>query len=89
LPEVQELDFELVLFASAVIDYDYIMTLITKYSAQKPGKRLEMGREQLIGLIQSDAKFMDERDDITAYINTLKVGEGLSENQIRDGYANF
>ena len=84
-PEVQELDFEFVLFASAVIDYDYIMELIARYSQQKPGK-LKMSREQLIGLIQSDAKFMDERDDIAAYINTLKVGEGLSETAIREGY---
>ena len=48
-----------------------------------------MSREQLIGLIQSDAKFMDERDDIAAYIGTLKAGEGLSEKAIRDGYQRF
>ncbi len=82
---MQQLDFEFVLFASAVIDYDYIMALIARYSAQAPGKQ-KMSREQLIGLIQSDAKFMDERDDIAAYINTLKAGEGLSEKDIRDGY---
>jgi len=64
--EAQQLDFEFVLFASAVIDYDYIMMLIAKYSQQKPGKQ-KMSREQLIGLIQSDAKFMDEREDIAAY----------------------
>jgi type I restriction enzyme R subunit len=87
-PEVQQLDFEFVLFASAVIDYDYIMALIARYSAQAPGKQ-KMSREQLIGLIQSDAKFMDERDDIAAYINTLKAGEGLSERDIRDGYQRF
>jgi len=87
-PEVQQLDFELVLFASAVIDYDYIMSLIAKYSSLKPG-RLKMSRDQLIGLIASDAKFMDEREDIKAYIYTLKEGEGLSEREIRDGYANF
>jgi type I restriction enzyme R subunit len=87
-PEVQQLDFEFVLFASAVIDYDYIMALIARYSAQAPGKQ-KMSREQLIGLIQSDAKFMDERDDIAAYINTLKEGEGLSEKDIRDGYQRF
>ncbi len=87
-PEVQQLDFEFVLFASAVIDYDYIMALIARYSAQTPGKQ-NMSREQLIGLIQSDAKFMDERDDIAAYINTLKVGEGLSETTIREGYQQF
>jgi len=87
-PEVQQLDFEFVLFASAVIDYDYIMALLARYSGQAPGKQ-KMSRDQLIGLIQSDAKFMDERDDIAAYINTLKVGEGLSEKDIREGYQRF
>ncbi|HCJ4394782.1 TPA: type I restriction endonuclease subunit R [Legionella pneumophila] len=87
-PELEQLDFEFVLFASAIIDYDYIMKLIAQYSQQKPGKQ-KMSREQLIGLIQSDAKFMDEREDITAYINSLKVGEGLSEKDIREGYETF
>jgi type I restriction enzyme R subunit len=86
--EADQLDFEFVLFASAVIDYDYIMRLIARYSEATPGKQ-KMSREELIGLIQSDAKFMDERDDIAAYINTLKAGEGLSEKAIRDGYSRF
>jgi type I restriction enzyme, R subunit len=85
---VEQLDFEFVLFASALIDYDYIMGLIARYSQQAPGKQ-KMNREQLIGLIQSDAKFMNERDDIAAYIATLKAGEGLSEKAIRDGYTRF
>ncbi len=42
----------------------------------------KMSREELIGLIQADAKFMNERDGIAAYINTLKAGEGLSEAAI-------
>jgi type I restriction enzyme R subunit len=83
--EVQHPDFEFVLFASAVIDYDYIMNLLARYSEAKPGKQ-PMSREQLISLIQSDAKFIDERDDIAAFINTLKAGEGLSEQAIREGY---
>ncbi len=87
-PEADQLDFEFVLFASAVIDYDYIMGLIARYSEATPGKQ-KMSREELIGLIQSDAKFMDEREDIAAYINTLKAGEGLSEKVIRDGYSRF
>ena len=49
----------------------------------------KMSREQLIGLIQSDAKFMDERDDIAEYIDTLKAGEGLNEKAIREGYQRF
>ncbi|QCG91358.1 type I restriction endonuclease subunit R [Azospirillum sp. TSH100] len=87
-PEVDQLDFEFVLFASAVIDYDYIMTLITKYSGQDPGK-LTISREQLIGLIQSDAKFLDEREEITEYVRSLKEGEGLDEAAIRAGYERF
>ncbi len=86
--EVDQLDFEFVLFASAVIDYDYIVGLMSRFSSQAPGKQ-KMSREELIGLISADAKFMNERDDIAAYIATLKVGEGLSEASIRDGYNRF
>ena len=86
--DVDQLDFEFVLFASAVIDYDYIMGLIAKFSAKGPGKA-KMTREELIGLISADAKFMNERDDIAEYIGTLKAGEGLSESAIRDGYTRF
>jgi type I restriction enzyme R subunit len=87
--DVDQLDFEFVLFASAVIDYDYIMGLMARYSQQGSGTKQKMSREQLIGLIQSDAKFMNERDDIAAYINTLKAGEGLSEAAIQEGYGRF
>ena len=86
---VQQLEFELVLFASAVIDYDYIMGLIAKSTDNdKPGKH-KMSRKQLIELISSSANLMDERDDIVAYINTLPTGEGLDEKAIREGYINF
>jgi type I restriction enzyme R subunit len=86
--EVQQLDFEFVLFASAIIDYDYIMQLIVKYSAQKPSKKT-MSREQIESLIASDAKFANEKEDIVAYVRTLKAGEGLSEKEIHDGYNKF
>ncbi|MCF6312791.1 MAG: type I restriction endonuclease subunit R [Verrucomicrobiales bacterium] len=87
-PEVEELDFEFVLFASATIDYDYIMELLANYSQEAPGKQ-KMTREQVISLIASDAKFADQRDDITAYINQLKPGGGLSKEQIVTGYETF
>jgi len=84
---VQNLDFEFVLFASAVVDYDYIMNLIASYT-QKPDK-LRMNREQLIGLIQSDAKFLDEGEDIAEYIRGLETNKALDEQQIRAGYERF
>jgi type I restriction enzyme R subunit len=87
--EADQLDFEFVLFASAVIDYDYIMGLMARFSQQGARGRQKMTKDELIGLIQADAKFIDEREDIAAYINTLKAGAGLSEAAIREGYVRF
>jgi type I restriction enzyme R subunit len=87
-PAVQQLDFEFVLFASAVVDYDYIMSLIAGYTQGKPSKQ-KMTREELIDLLSSSANLMEERDDIVDYINTLEVGKGLSETEIQEGYKNF
>ena len=86
--DLAQLDFEFVLFASATIDYDYIMKLIADFSTKKPGKAA-MSREQLVSLIAGDAKFIDERDDITEYVMSLKAGEGLDELAIRTGYQQF
>lgn len=87
-PEVQQLDFEFVLFSSAIIDYDYIIGLIAKYTQDKPSK-YKMTRVQLINLLSSSANLMDEREDIIAYINTLEVGNGMTEKEIRTGYQKF
>jgi type I restriction enzyme R subunit len=86
--ELDQLDFEFVLFASALIDYDYIMGLIAKYTQKAPGKA-KMSREQLIGLIASDAKFMDERELITDYVKSLETGKKLDEKAVREGYQRF
>lgn len=85
--EVEQLEFEFVLFASALIDYDYIMSLIAK-STQKTNKQ-KMTRQELIDLISAQANMMDERDDIVAYINSLPIGQTLDVQQIRDGYLKF
>lgn len=87
-PSIQQLDFEFVLFASAVVDYDYIMALIAKYTQTKPSKQT-MSREQLINLLSSSANLMEEREDIAAYIKTLQAGKSLTEQEIRDGYQVF
>lgn len=84
---VNQLEFDLVLFSSAVIDYDYIMTLIAS-STQKNGKQ-KVTRQQLIDLISSHANLMEERDDIIDYINSLNTGEALNEKEIREGYQTF
>lgn len=85
---IKQLDFELVLYSSAIIDYDYIMNLIARFTNQQP-KRLEMTREQLISILSSSANLMDEREDLEEYINTLEVGKPLNEEQIRNDYQRF
>ncbi len=85
---IEQLDFEFVLFSSALIDYDYIMGLIARFSQDKPGKKT-LRRDQLINLLAASSNMIDEREDIIAYINTLEAGKGLSEADIRDGYQAF
>jgi type I restriction enzyme R subunit len=84
-PEVQQLDFGFVLFASAIIDFDYIMGLIANSTDPDPERR-EMTREQVIGLIAADAKFLDERELITAYIRQLPTDTPLNQEEIKKGY---
>lgn len=84
---IQQLDFEFVLFASAIIDYDYIMGLLAK-STQSASKQ-KMTRPELIDMISAQANLMDERDDIIAYIENLQAGVALDEKHIRDGYQAF
>lgn len=86
---VQQLDFELVLFASAVIDYDYIMGLIANSTDDGKPSKNKMSRQQLIDLISSSANLMDERDDIVDYINSLPTDKSLNEKAIREGYQIF
>lgn len=87
-PEIEDLDFEFVLFASAMIDYDYIMDLIAKqYSGT--GIKVKLTREQLVNLVLSNSNLMDERDDIIAYINSLEEVNGKTEQEIKEGYNHF
>lgn len=85
--EIDDLDFEFVLFASAMIDYDYIMELISKCMGQ-PAK-WKMTKEELVNLIRSSANLLDDREDIIAYIDSLDGVNGRTEQQIREGYEVF
>ena len=87
-PNVEQLDFELVLFASTIIDYDYIMGLIAEMTQKKPSKQ-KVTKQQLINLLTSNANLMDEREDIIAYINSLDMDKPLEESNIREGYELF
>lgn len=87
-PQVEDLDFEFVLFASAVIDYDYIMGLIARYTNSKNSKQ-RVTKEQLISLVASSANLIDERDYIREYIDSLDEVNGKTEQEIKEGYEAF
>ncbi len=85
--KLQEMDLELVLFSSAMIDYDYIMKLIADYT--KPASEQSMNREQLINMLRTNANFMDEYEDLKDYIYSLPTGKSLNEREISEGYQDF
>jgi type I restriction enzyme R subunit len=87
-PEIQQLDFEFVLFASAVIDYDYIMNLIADCTQKKPAKQ-KMTKAQVISLLKSNSNLMDEEEDLTEYINSLDWESGQDVDTLRKGYITF
>lgn len=87
-PEIQQLDFEFVLFASAVIDYDYIMNLIAHNSQSKPSKQ-KMSKAQVISLLKSNSNLMDQEEDLTEYINSLDWESGQDVEMLRKGYDTF
>lgn len=87
---IDDLDFEFVLFASAIIDYDYIMELIARYYSGVPSMQ-KMTKEQLISLICSSSNMLDERDDIIAFINNHDADSlnGKTVQEIKEEYEAF
>lgn len=83
----KDYDFELVLFASTVVDYDYIMHLISLYT--RPTHKQKMTKEQLLTILISSTEVADEKEYISAYIDSLPLGTSLSDNEVKTGYQTF
>ena len=89
IPEDDEPDFELSLFSSALVDYDYIMRLLAKYSDTHVEK-VKITKEQLLEILSSSVDLMNERDYLKAFIEEeLEKGCGLNEIEIRNRYKAF
>ena len=87
-PDVQQLDFEFVLFASAVIDYDYIMDLVADNLGKKPSKQ-NLTKAQVISLLKSDANLMNEEENLTEYINGLDWSSGKTVEQLKNDFETY
>jgi type I restriction enzyme R subunit len=86
--DIQQLDFEFVLFASAVIDYDYIMGLIAESTQQKPSKQ-KMTKTQVISLLKSNSNLMDEEEDLTEYIEQVDWSVGQSAEELKKNFETY
>jgi type I restriction enzyme R subunit len=86
--DIQQLDFEFVLFASAVIDYDYIMSLIADSTQQKPSKQ-KMTKAQVISLLKSNANLMDEEEDLTEYIEQVDWTQGQTAEELKKNFETY
>lgn len=84
----EDIDFEFVLFSSAMIDYDYIMGLISRFTNQTPSQQ-ELTKEELVRLVASHSNLMEEQEDILDYINQLEVVNGLTVNEVSESYQQF
>ncbi len=86
--EIQQLDFEFVLFASTVIDYDYIMNLIAD-STQKKSAKQKMTKSQVIGLLKSNSNLMEEEGDLTEFIHSLNWTRGYGADELKKMFNAF
>ena len=88
-PEGDEPDFELSLFSSALVDYDYIMKLLAKYTDTHIEK-VKITKDQLLEILSSSVDLMNEREYLKAFIEQeLEKGSGMSELEIRNRYKEF
>ena len=87
-PDVQQLDFEFVLFASAIIDYDYIMNLMAENLGRKPSKQ-KMTPSQVISLLKSNSNFMDEEEDLTQFIKQVDWTVGQTVEELKNNFETF
>jgi len=79
-------DFELSLFSSALVDYDYIMKLLARYT-DTHFEKVKITKEQLLEILSGSVDLMNERDYLKAFIEEeLEKGSGLSETEIRQRY---
>ncbi len=86
--DIQQLDFEFVLFASAVIDYDYIMGLIAESTQKKPSKQ-KMTKAQVISLLKSNANLMDEEEDLTDFIEQIDWTKGQKGEELKKNFETY
>lgn len=81
-------DFQLYLFSRVLIDYDYIMRLISDFTQQPAGAKKALTLQQIQEIIESDAKFALDQEDLLAYVDSIQ-NSVLTEEQVKAGFRQF
>ena len=86
---MQDIDLELVLFASAIIDYDYIISLIARMVNEKEPERREVTREEIVALLRSHSNLPEDREDILEFVRHPEAINGRTADEISDEFRRF
>lgn len=86
---MQDIDFELVLFASAIIDYDYIISLIARMVNEAEPERREVTREEIVALLSSHSNLPEDREDILEFVGHPEAINGRTADEISDEFRRF
>ena len=86
---MQDIDFELVLFASAIIDYDYIISLIARMVNEAEPERREVTREEIVALLRSHSNLPEDREDILEFVGHPEAINGRTADEISDEFRRF
>ena len=86
---MQDIDLELVLFASALIDYDYIISLIARMVNEEEPERREVTREEIVALLRSHSNLPEDREDILEFVGHPEAINGRTADEISDEFRRF
>ena len=86
---MQDIGFELVLFASAIIDYDYIISLIARMVNEEEPERREVTREEIVALLSSHSNLPEDREDILEFVRHPEAINGRTADEISDEFRRF
>ena len=64
------------------------MGLIARYAGRESSKRT-VTKEQLINLVMSSANLIEDREDIVEYINSLGEVNGMTVEEVKEGFEQF
>ncbi len=80
-------DEDLILYSNYQIDYDYIFELMA--SSYENEVKFKGSKEKFLKYINSYSNFMEDKEDLTAYVHSLSLNTPLTYESIKEGFYEF